>query len=65
MEKIIEQLKLKAYACGDKTKEDRARKGAYVDCIVMIKESGNLGVARNAVLGDSYERIKEKDYEMA
>jgi hypothetical protein len=39
MEKLIEQIRLKADACGDATKEQRARKGAYVDCIVMIKEA--------------------------
>lgn len=39
MEKLIEQIRLKADACGDATKEQRARKGAYVDCLVMMKEA--------------------------
>ena len=34
MDKLIKKLQEKAKACGDKTKEDRARKGAYIDCIV-------------------------------
>jgi hypothetical protein len=38
MEDIIKLLREKAKACGDKTKEDRARKGAYVDCITLILE---------------------------
>ena len=39
MEKVIEQIRLKADACGDSTKEQRARKGAYVDCLVLLKEA--------------------------
>lgn len=38
MEKVIEQIRLKADACGYATKEQRARKGAYVDCLVLLKE---------------------------
>ena len=37
MDKLITKLQEKAKACGDKTKEDRARKGAYIDCIVELK----------------------------
>jgi|JI10StandDraft_1071094.scaffolds.fasta_scaffold2066661_1 alcohol dehydrogenase class IV len=50
MEELIAKLQEKAQACGYKTKEDRARKGAYVDCIMELKEalrihavSGSLG----------------------
>ena len=39
MEKLIEQIKLKADSCSNSTKETRARKGAYVDCLVMAKEA--------------------------
>lgn len=39
MEKVIEQIRLKADACGDVTKEQRARKGAYIDCLVLLKEA--------------------------
>lgn len=39
MEKVIEQIRLKADACGDATKEQRARKGAYIDCLVLLKEA--------------------------
>ena len=54
MSEIIERIKEKIKNCKTSTQEDRARKGAYVDCIVMIKESGNLPEAdsRNAVLGE-------------
>ena len=39
MEELILKLQEKAQACGYKTKEDRARKGAYVDCIIELKEA--------------------------
>jgi len=39
MKKVIEQIRLKADACGDVTKEQRARKGAYIDCLVLLKEA--------------------------
>jgi len=39
MEELLENLANKAKACGNKTKIDRARKGAYVDCIVEIKQA--------------------------
>lgn len=35
-EEIIEELRVKANRCVDITKEGRARKGAYVDCLVML-----------------------------
>lgn len=41
MKELIAKLQEKAQACGYKTKEDRARKGAYVDCVVMIKSFNN------------------------
>lgn len=37
MDELIKKLQEKAKACGDKTKEDRARKGAYIDCIIELK----------------------------
>jgi hypothetical protein len=40
MEKLLTELRLKADNC-DNTKEGRARKGAYVDCIVMLKQIKN------------------------
>ena len=39
IEELIAKLQEKAQACGYKTKEDRARKGAYVDCIMELKEA--------------------------
>lgn len=36
MEELIKKLQEKAKNCGDKTKEDRARKGAYIDCIALL-----------------------------
>jgi hypothetical protein len=38
METIIKQLREKVKSIDNSTKENRARKGAYVDCIVMIKQ---------------------------
>ena len=38
MEIIIKQLRDKVKSLDDSTKENRVRKGAYVDCIVMLKE---------------------------
>ena len=43
MEKLLTELRLKADNC-DNTKEGRARKGAYVDCIVMIKQIKNCTI---------------------
>lgn len=39
MENIIKQLEEKAMNCSNSNKESRARKGAYVDAIVMMKEA--------------------------
>lgn len=39
MKELIEQIKFKADNCSNSTKESRARKGAYVDCIMMIKQA--------------------------
>ena len=38
MKELLKEIREKAKACGNKTKEDRARKGAYVDCILAIKK---------------------------
>ena len=62
MNEIIERIKEKIKDCKTSTQEDRARKGAYVDCIVIIKESGNLGEARNAVLVDGCVAMDERRY---
>jgi hypothetical protein len=43
MEKLLTELRLKADNC-DNTKEGIARKGAYVDCIVMIKQIKNCTI---------------------
>jgi len=59
MNEVIERIKEKIKNCKTSIQEDRARKGAYVDCIVMIKESGNLGETRNAVLGEVRADVKE------
>jgi len=39
MKELIEQIKLKADSWDNSTKETRARKGAYVDCLMMVKEA--------------------------
>lgn len=44
MENILTELRLKADNCNN-TKEGRARKGAYVDCIVMIQQVKNLSLS--------------------
>lgn len=36
LEEVIETIKAKASACGT-TQSGRARKGAYVDCIMLLK----------------------------
>ena len=38
MKELLKEIREKTKACGNKTKEDRARKGAYVDCILAIKK---------------------------
>ena len=38
MEELLKEIREKAKNCGNKTKEDRAKKGAYVDCILAIKK---------------------------
>jgi len=35
---IIERLEFNIRCCSDKTKDDRARKGAYVDSLVIVKQ---------------------------
>lgn len=53
MKEIIEQIKEKVKNCDETNKEGRARKGAYIDCITMIKGIRQCSVSgRNAVLGD-------------
>jgi len=37
---IINEIRKKISLCSDKTKEDRARKGAYVDCLLIIQTKG-------------------------
>ncbi len=44
MKELIEQIKLKADNCDDSTKETRARKGAYVDCLMIVKEASKDSV---------------------
>ena len=36
---IIDLIKSKVDNCSNSTRETRARKGAYVDCLIMLKES--------------------------
>ena len=47
MKELIDQIKLKADSWDNSTKETRARKGAYVDCLIMAKEA-----SKNIVLPD-------------
>lgn len=52
MDELIKKLQEKAKACGDKTKEDRARKGAYIDCIVELKALRKHAVSNRYTLQD-------------
>lgn len=52
MDKLITKLQEKAKACGDKTKEDRARKGAYIDCIVELKALRKHAVSNHYTIQD-------------
>ena len=36
IEKALAEIREKANLCSDATKETRARKGAYVDCVVFL-----------------------------
>ncbi len=39
MKELIEQIRLKANNIPTNTKENRRAKGAYVDCLMMVKET--------------------------
>lgn len=39
MKELIEQIKLKADSIPTNTKENRRIKGAYIDCLMMVKEA--------------------------
>jgi hypothetical protein len=53
MKEIIEQIKLKAESIPTNTKENRRVKGAYVDCLMMVKEA-----SKNLVLADVSGQLK-------
>ena len=59
MDELIKKLQEKAKACGDKTKEDRARKGAYIDCIVELK-----ALRKHAVIGSKKNKKNGKSREV-
>ena len=50
MEELIKQIKFKADSIPTNTKENRRVKGAYVDCLMMLKEA--LKNSSNPVLAD-------------
>jgi hypothetical protein len=52
MDELIKKLQEKAKFCGDSTKEDRARKGAYIDCIVELKALRKHAVSNRYTLED-------------
>ena len=57
MKELIEQIKLKADSISTNTKENRRVKGAYVDCLMMVKEA-----SENLVLADvSNSLLLDKD----
>jgi hypothetical protein len=55
MDELIKKLQEKAKACGDNTREDRARKGAYIDCIVEMKALRKHAVSNRYTLEDMKE----------
>jgi len=60
MEELIAKLQEKAQACGYKTKEDRARKGAYVDCIMELKEALRIHAVSGSLLPlDVHKKARE------
>ena len=59
MEELLKTLREKAKSCGDKTKESMARKGAYVDCIILIEKQ----LHKNAVVGRSEQLLAFKKWE--
>jgi cell division inhibitor SulA len=65
LEEVIETIKDKASACGT-TQSGRARKGAYVDCIMMLKDLTSshreeIEAAYNAGQNDTVAWRKFKD----
>ena len=48
MQKLIEEIKLKADSIPTNTKENRRAKGAYVDCLLMAQKQAS----KNLVLAD-------------
>ncbi len=46
MKKLLEELRKKADGWDNSTKETRARKGAYVDCIVMCEKYYKIMIQR-------------------
>lgn len=56
--KIIKQLQEKAFACSMSNKESRARKGAYIDAIVMLKD--NIEIEQKKLLLDFANALNEE-----
>ena len=56
MKKLLKALKEKARNCGVNNKENRARKGAYVDCIVQLEAAINY--THSYILGDLKDKTK-------
>lgn len=60
MHELIKRIEDKVRNCNDNNKEERARKGAYVDCLVMLKQLVNPdGV--NALLGERVRNVTVDD----
>lgn len=66
MEELIKQIKLKADSIPTNTKENRRVKGAYVDCLMMIKEASKNLVLANVSKSVCNCRVcgKETDYDL-
>lgn len=55
MEKLLEQLREKVEMWDMKTKESRARRGVYVDCIEMVKK--RIEAVKNLVKPDVIKSV--------
>ena len=63
MKELLKEIREKAKACGNKTKEDRARKGAYVDCILAIeKQFAISGVSKSLPSDDEIDSLAETQF---
>jgi hypothetical protein len=59
MKELIQQIKLKADSIPNNTETNRRVKGAYVDCLIMVKKA-----SENLVLADVMKSVCVCDFTM-